>query len=202
MSHDPPEIILIWWFDAQKAFLFVIILLKKSRAASYFCENFLNYLMNRNLKWQQHRLFQCEKNQINAVHLKLVICYFFKSDNTNNQVNLKTQKTQQKITTCCHISTVAQCLSSFRPALGKVTHMSSRITLTPEQLRQVTYTIIQSITSSEMCSLHLTHPNAHTFGAVGGSVPCSRVSPQSWTIPAGAEIRTHNLGLQVQCSIH
>ncbi len=55
----------------------------------------------------------------------------------------------------------------------------------------VTYTIIQSITSSEMCSLHLTHPRAHTLGpvgsqhsgargAVGGSVPCSRVSPQSW----------------------
>ncbi len=73
----------------------------------------------------------------------------------------------------------------------------------------VTCTIIQSITSSEMCSLHLTHPSAHTpgavgsqrcgaQGAVGGSVPCSRVSPQSWTIPAGAEIRTHNLGLQVR----
>ncbi len=31
----------------------------------------------------------------------------------------------------------------------------------------VTYTIIQSITSSEMCSLHLTHPSAHTPGAVG-----------------------------------
>ncbi len=30
----------------------------------------------------------------------------------------------------------------------------------------VTYTIIQSITSSEMCSLHLTHPSAHTPGAV------------------------------------
>ncbi len=30
-----------------------------------------------------------------------------------------------------------------------------------------TYTIIQSITSSEMCSLHLTHPSAHTLGAVG-----------------------------------
>ncbi len=29
----------------------------------------------------------------------------------------------------------------------------------------------------------------------GGSVPCSRVSRQSWTIPAGAGIRTHNLGL-------
>ncbi len=63
-----------------------------------------------------------------------------------------------------------------------------------------------------MCSLHLTHPSAHTpgavgsrrcgaRGAVGGSVPCSRVSPQSWTIPAGAEVRTHNLGLQVRCSI-
>ncbi len=77
----------------------------------------------------------------------------------------------------------------------------------------VTYTIIESITSSEMCSLYLTYPSAHTpgavgsqccgtRGAVGGSVPCSRVSPQSWTIPAGAEIRTHNLGLQVQHSIH
>ncbi len=31
----------------------------------------------------------------------------------------------------------------------------------------VTYTIIQSITSSEMCSLYLTHPCAHTLGAVG-----------------------------------
>ncbi len=31
----------------------------------------------------------------------------------------------------------------------------------------VTYTIIQSITSSEMCSLHLTHSSAHTPGAVG-----------------------------------
>ncbi len=30
----------------------------------------------------------------------------------------------------------------------------------------VTYTVIQSITSSEMCSLHLTHPSAHTPGAV------------------------------------
>ncbi len=30
----------------------------------------------------------------------------------------------------------------------------------------VTYTIIQSITSSEMCSLYLTHPSAHTLVAV------------------------------------
>ncbi len=70
------------------------------------------------------------------------------------------------------------------------------------------------ITSSEMYSLHLTHPKwTHTQssgqpcysarGAVGGSVPCSR-TPQSWywrrilpppTIPAGPEIRTHNLPL-------
>ncbi len=61
----------------------------------------------------------------------------------------------------------------------------------------ITYTIIQSMTSSEMCSLHLTHPSAHTPGAVAADiaapreqsgVPCSRVSPQSWTIPAGAEV--------------
>ncbi len=70
------------------------------------------------------------------------------------------------------------------------------------------------ITSSEMYSLHLTHPKwTHTRssgqpcysarGAVGGSVPCSR-TPQSWywrrilpppTIPAGPEIRIHNLPL-------
>ncbi len=55
---------------------------------------------------------------------------------------------------------------------------------------------------SEMCSLHLTHPSGGVGsrhcgarGAVGGSVPCSRVSPQSWTLPARAEIQTHNLGL-------
>ncbi len=56
---------------------------------------------------------------------------------------------------------------------------------------------------SEISSLHLTHPSAHmpgavgsrhcsARGAVGGSVPCLRVSPQSWTLPA---IRTHNIGL-------
>ncbi len=30
----------------------------------------------------------------------------------------------------------------------------------------LSHTIIQSITSSEMCSLYLTHPSAHTLGAV------------------------------------
>ncbi len=85
--------------------------------------------------------------------------------------------------------------------------------LISDELYFVTYTIIRSIISSEMCSLHLTHPSAHTLGAVGsrhygargtvgGLVPCLRVSPQSWTIPARAEIRTHKLGLQVRRSIH
>ncbi len=56
---------------------------------------------------------------------------------------------------------------------------------------------------SEMCSLHLTHPSAHTWSSgqptvrhpgssFGVSVPCSRVSPQSWTLSARAGIRTHN----------
>ncbi len=88
-----------------------------------------------------------------------------------------------------------------------------------------------------ICALHLTHPSAHTLvntccehtpgavgsqccgtrGAVGGSVPSSRVSPQSWywtggenthysllppTVATGTEIRTHNLGLQVRRPIH
>ncbi len=53
-----------------------------------------------------------------------------------------------------------------------------------------------------MCSLHLTHPSGavgsrlcSARGAVGGLVPCSWVLPHSWTLPAGAGIRTHNLGL-------
>ncbi len=45
----------------------------------------------------------------------------------------------------------------------------------------VTYTIIQSIMRSEMCSLHLTHPSVHTWSSRG--------------LPVGAGIRTHNLGL-------
>ncbi len=79
----------------------------------------------------------------------------------------------------------------------------------------VTYTIIQSNHQWNVFSAFNPSKCTHTWssghwaadtaapgGAVGGSVPCSRVSPQSWTIPAGAEIRTHNLGLQVRRSIH
>ncbi len=53
-------------------------------------------------------------------------------------------------------------------------------------------------THLEQCAADIAAPGVQFVG----SVPCSRVSPQSWTLPAGAEIRTHNLGLQVRRSIH
>ncbi len=49
----------------------------------------------------------------------------------------------------------------------------------------VTYTIIQSIISSEMCSLHLTHPSAHTLGAVGGWHSGTRGAVGSWALLKG-----------------
>ncbi len=74
----------------------------------------------------------------------------------------------------------------------------------------VTYTIIQSITSSEMCSLHLTHPSVHTHleqRAADTAAPGEQSGVQGSHLSRGqfqpeAEIRTHNLGLQVQRSIH
>ncbi len=94
----------------------------------------------------------------------------------------------------------------FSAGSSRASHRFLKTFLSEKKINKyvfVTYTIIQSITSSEICALHLTHPSAHTpgavrsqcrgaRGAVGGSVPCSRVSPQWWTI---AEIRTHNLGV-------
>ncbi len=70
-------------------------------------------------------------------------------------------------------------------------------------------TIMQSITSSEICALHLTHPSAHTPGAANAAAPGEQLgvwclAQGSYLVvdsPAGAEIRTHNLGLQVQSSI-
>ncbi len=44
-----------------------------------------------------------------------------------------------------------------------------------------------------MCSLHLTHPSAHTLGAVGSRLCSARGAVVG--LPAGAGIRTHNLGL-------
>ncbi len=91
----------------------------------------------------------------------------------------------------------------------------------------IRYIQIQNITSSGICALHLTRPSAHTPGAVGNNaaapgeqlgVQCLapgsqlsrgieggenlRYSLLTPTIPAGAEIRTHNLRLQVRRSIH
>ncbi len=63
----------------------------------------------------------------------------------------------------------------------------------------VTYTIIQSIMRSEMCSLHLTHPSGHTWSS---GQPTVQRPGSSHGLPVGAGIRTHNLGFQVQRSIH
>ncbi len=56
----------------------------------------------------------------------------------------------------------------------------------------VTYTIIQSIMRSEMCSLHLTHPSVHTWSS---GQPTVQRTGSSRGLPVGAGIRTHNLGL-------
>ncbi len=75
--------------------------------------------------------------------------------------------------------------SAFNPS--KCTHTwSSGHTHTQTHTHTHTHTHTPGAVGSQRCGAR---------GAVGGSVPCSRVSPQSWTIPAGTEIRTHNLGL-------
>ncbi len=92
-----------------------------------------------------------------------------------------------------HITPVLGPYTGFQLHLGLILkYFYSFINHTEEEhFLFVTYTIIQNITSSEICALHLTHPSEHTpgevgsqccgtQGAVGGSVPCSRVSPQSW----------------------
>ncbi len=43
-----------------------------------------------------------------------------------------------------------------------------------------------------MCSLHLTHPSAHTWSS---GQPTVQRPGSSRELPAGAGIRTHNLGL-------
>ncbi len=45
----------------------------------------------------------------------------------------------------------------------------------------VTYTIIQSIMRSEMCSLHLTHPSAQTADSGQWAADCAAPGEQSWT---------------------
>ncbi len=58
----------------------------------------------------------------------------------------------------------------------------------------VTYTIIQSITSSEMCSLYLTHPSTHTPGAVDTHTHThshTHTHLEQWT---DTHTHTHTLG--------
>ncbi len=56
VSHDPPEIIIIYWFAVHETFL-IIMNVENSCAASYFCVfSFLEEsMMKSNLK-EQHRL--------------------------------------------------------------------------------------------------------------------------------------------------
>ncbi len=107
--------------------------------------------------------------------------------------------------------------SAFNPS--KCTHTwSSGHTHTPGAVDTHTHTWSSGHTHTHTHTWSSGHTHTHThleqwthththleqwavWGTVGGSVLCSRVSPQSWTLPAGAEIRTHNLGLQVQRSI-
>ncbi len=66
----------------------------------------------------------------------------------------------------------------------------------------VTYTIIQSIMRSEMCSLHLTHPSVHTWSS--GQPTVQRPgSSRGLPVELGFEPTTLGyLGFQVQRSIH
>ncbi len=78
----------------------------------------------------------------------------------------------------------------------------------------VTCKIIQSITSSEICALHLTHPSAHTPGAMG-SQRCSawgrpnklKKSPNVWCLQTSSHIfrkwhkLQHSFGKLKYCGI-
>ncbi len=80
---------------------------------------------------------------------------------------------------------------------GETPVPTMQMTWTKQQIKLrwalfITYTIIQRIMRSEMCSLHLTHPSAHTWS---GGQPTVLRPGSSWGLPAGARIRTHNLGL-------
>ncbi len=50
------------------------------------------------------------------------------------------------------------------------------------------YTIIQSITSSEMCSLHLTHPSAHTWSSGQLTLRCPGSSLEVRCLAQGSHL--------------
>ncbi len=55
--------------------------------------------------------------------------------------------------------------------------------ITSDELYFVTYTIIQSIMRSKMCSLHLTHPSAHTWSS---GQPTVRRPGKYWWVSTSA----------------
>ncbi len=86
---------------------------------------------------------------------------------------------------CIHLSLYICCIENlkgltFRTFWPKAFHMCIRYLkgLGHPKALFVTYTIIQSITSSEMCSLHLTRPSTHTSGAVGSRHSSARCLAQ------------------------
>ncbi len=52
----------------------------------------------------------------------------------------------------------------------------------------VTYTIIQSITSSEICALHLTHPSAHTWSSGQPTLRCPGSSLEVRCLAQGSHL--------------
>ncbi len=66
----------------------------------------------------------------------------------------------------------------------------------------VTYTIIQSIMRSEMCSLHLTHPSVHTWSSGQPTVQRRGAVVDFLSEPGFEPTTLGYLGFQVQRSIH
>ncbi len=97
----------------------------------------------------------------------------------------------------CFLSSKSACYNDFEgpydAEIGVMAAENSALLALTNTLF-VTYTIIQSIMRSEMCSLRLTHPSAHTHTWSSGQPTLQRPG-SSHGLPAGAGIRTHNLGL-------
>ncbi len=99
----------------------------------------------------------------------------------------------QSISIIIMINVKSLFLSSLKPEFcSKVKVVETRPLQYNKYKLIVTYTIIQSIMRSEMCSLHLTHPSVHTWSS---GQPTVQRPGRSRGLPAGVGIRTHNLGL-------
>ncbi len=74
-------------------------------------------------------------------------------------------------------------LNSFNEKMAQIKRLSSffQFKIKLRWALFVTYTILQSITSSEMCSLYLTHPSAHTWSS---GQPTRRRPGSSWGFSA------------------